>query len=483
MAIDSSLGQCRWPDPNIIYIKLKDSIIDLVYASGDFDYTRSRTLSSLSLVCRAFRHRVNHHRFKTLDICDIYDIQNTYELLLKDRGLWKDHRESLNAHVQRFEVKMTGTRKHFKRLSILKKDSAKLEFIFANVFRVAHFQDHAYHSLPLTFAWRVAKWRPQLAIELGLVWSDMSDALQTAFRKLLQHPSLQRLELSALHDVPRDLIRSAFVQELQLSEICFSRPESAVSREAILSPWHLQHVTSFQTDTDHSTPLLDYIGPGIFSGKSLPATIFPRLQKLVCCIFDEEQCRVTVALMQCTQNVTHLSLSILDPGKLPRLPYDDLVNLETLSLSFGGALRPLAPDYADRIRSILAPIKPTIPPVIKHLEIFFAIVVMNNHPMDNETIFKGHDFSLLDDFLAERSPRSLESIEIQLLVVIASSLEEYLDHEGDDAFAPEMLFPKLAQKKSPLLKMGILVNACPDIPEEYYSSDPLYGWNGVISSL
>ncbi|KAF9472637.1 hypothetical protein BDN70DRAFT_998085 [Pholiota conissans] len=467
--------------PPLLPSELKDSIIDLVHISDNVDNTRSTTLSALALSCRAFRQRVNHHRFDRIEIPRIEDILPLYSLLLTD-SIWENENERLSTHVSVFAVNMMGTLKQYRLFPVLTTGSFELEFILNNIFK-AYFNNQAYDR-SLSFTWRVEIWKPRTTTIEGLDWPDMSDGLQSAFRQLLQHPRLTQLDIYSLHNVPRDLIRSSFIEELQLTEVYFAEADSTVPQEGILDEWHLRHLTAFVTDPTHSTPLLDYIGRNTYAGKSLPHGIFPQLKTLVCCLLSEEQCETMTTLIQSAKNVMNLSLSIIDTEKLPRLPYHSLVNLESLLLCHLGALRPLAFDYLERVRGIIAPIYPCIPP-IQTLEILTGIVSANKYSLDSESLFKGHDFSAIDDYLAEFSPPSLQCIEIHFRVVFTSCTDKfgYDFHKQGTDYVERVLFPKLSSMESLELRVLLTWIAYPDIPEEHYSCHPLHGWNGNTASL
>ncbi|KAF9472675.1 hypothetical protein BDN70DRAFT_937997 [Pholiota conissans] len=462
--------------PPLLPVELKWSIIDHVRAFSDND-----TLATLALVCRAFRRRVNYHRFRTVKIRDINDIRPTYRLLTND-CIWSSPHERLNAHVNLFEVKMLNSKKYFKRRCVLTSNSSKLEFIFHNIFQTYSSDIDQSSNVSLSFTWDVRIWNPRSDEKDRLDWTNLGLGLQSAFRTMLRHPHLDRLKICALENVPRDLIRESPINNLQFSEVGFSRDLGAFQHEGILSGWHLQHLTRLVID--HSTPFVELIGLDVYGAES-PTIVFPRLQALTSCVCDEMQYEMTVAVMQRARNVQHLSLAVLEPGKLPKeFPYTQLQKLETLCLVSGGTLRPFAQNYQRTVRDIITPLLPSIPP-IRHLEIHIAIASTSSLVLENEAIFKGHDFSALDNFLGKSSPPSLETLKVRLTIEVFGSsnwwkMKDFLEREGGE-YVQSVCFPKLAKMMSPVLMVGIDVDLDFDIPEEYFSNDLIYEWNNELS--
>ncbi|KAF9484135.1 hypothetical protein BDN70DRAFT_891146 [Pholiota conissans] len=145
----------------------------------------------------------------------------------------------------------------------------------------------------------------------------MSFGIQAAFREILQNPCLKQLQVCALRDAPRDLLRMCSIQQLHLMNIGFSEDLMVPPTESdgILSERHMEQITTFVTD--HSTSPLECIGTDAYNASMPPPkfTVLPQLQKLVCRIFHDRQYDMTVALMKHAENAKKFSLSFNEPKK------------------------------------------------------------------------------------------------------------------------------------------------------------------------
>ncbi|KAF9474506.1 hypothetical protein BDN70DRAFT_936587 [Pholiota conissans] len=422
--------------------ELHESILDIVHTFNA--QPRFKTMASLALVCRGFRQHINRHRFKTVELCSVRDILPMYHLLASD-SVWKDERDRLTAHVKAFEVDMWSSMKQLEVHPMLADDSSKLEYIFNNIFRACSQDDSS--SVSLLFFWKVQIRRDDPYIGDALDWTNMSSGLQSTFRAFLRHPRLTRLVIYTLTNMPRDLLRASPVRDLQLTDITFAKETMASGCEGILSTYQLQHMSRIVTD--HCVSLMEYVGMDAYDSTSPPAmTLFPRLKKLDSYVFDDESYEITVYFMRRSKNLQELAL-IIGNCSLPRtFQYNYFTNLNSIALHYTDPLCPLAPDYPGRVRNLIAPLSRCIP-TVNRLEISAYITSTNNHAMDIESLFKGHDFSAIDDFLAEFSPPSLQIIEINLTVVgiepqDRNTSANFSKQEGGD-YVRSVCFTKLAR--------------------------------------
>ncbi|KAF9481645.1 hypothetical protein BDN70DRAFT_919715 [Pholiota conissans] len=216
--------------------------------------------------------------------------------------------------------------------------------------------------------------------------------------------------------------------------------------------------------------------------ESSSASIFSQMKVLNCCICDSDEYDMTLGLMRRTKDVHVLAIAFPEPVELPGpLIYDHFANLDTVRLTYYGALRPLSMEYSNLMKNAMNPFKPTVP-TIRELRISLSLVSTNENKTDLQTVFSGHDFSPIDDYLSSSPHETLEVIDIHLNVAVSAwqygsrdfFREEFRYGEGRD-YARSVLFPKLARLGRPTLKIKMR--------SHYYSSTD-YKWKygvGIVA--
>lgn len=167
------------------------------------------------------------------------------------------------------------------------------------------------------------------------------------------------------------------------------------------------------------------------------------------------------------------------------LSYNHLLNLKTLGLTYYNPLRPLAPDYQELVYNIVDVFMPTIPSV-PELTLSVPILSMNEFSTDLKLIFIHHDFSAIDDSLANSLPPTLEFLQIHIDVVVSASALDECDFftnefEKTGRRYARRFFPRLS--KLPFFYITTKAVVCRDIDEQHYSSRPDYKWKyppGII---
>lgn len=286
------------PSVQSLPIELTDAIIDEVEAFSDKP-TRSETLSSLALTSHAFRRRVCTHRFREIVIGRTYHVEMFAALLNTD--LWSND-EQLDACIRDVSILLIGPQRRLYPVV----NGTHMEGILGRIFR-RYPRDQA-AAVTLYFAWDVkVQWE---AYQFPWDWAHLNDNFRRAFLSMIQKSYLTELVIFSLDNVPRDLVHGCRIPILQFAYVKFS-PSSDLdkSAEGILDSWHLEHINKFTTN--HSTSPIDYVGTVAYHAS--PSTpIFPNLKKLICCICNDEEYEMTVALMQRATMLETLALEL--PG-------------------------------------------------------------------------------------------------------------------------------------------------------------------------
>jgi hypothetical protein len=282
-------------------IELTDAIIDEAAAFSD-EWTRFETLSSLALTSHAFRHRVCKHRFREIVINRTRHVWKFADLLNTD--LWSKD-EQLDAYIRDVSILLVDS---YSRLSGALNGTFHMRSILDRIFR-RYPRDQA-PAVIFYFAWnvKVQDGRQQCP----WYWDDFDDNLRLAFLSMIRNSCVTELVIFSLDNVPRNLVLGCRIPILHFAFVEFS-PSSDLDKpeEGILGSWHLENINKFTTD--HSTSPIDYIGTVAYHAS--PSTpIFPNLKELVCCICNDEEYEMTVALMQRATMMETFSLSL--PGKL-----------------------------------------------------------------------------------------------------------------------------------------------------------------------
>ncbi|KAF9484144.1 hypothetical protein BDN70DRAFT_180278 [Pholiota conissans] len=477
-------------------VELTDSIIDFVNDFWDEinfspDDRRCDALASLARVSRAFRRRVNYHRFSKVAIKQ-YDHVSTVHNLLKDDAIcWPKSRDQLRWNIRRFQLALEERRKHLR--VVLSTQSAELEGILANIFSVPSTSEN-WPSSPLSFSWSVSI-RVRYEGLHCVDWNFISQTLQSTLRAFLQNPHLEEVRLIALQNVPRDLLEHSRFLSLQLTDTTFAdvvlasdeNPEHDASEQpldtkGVLNQWHLKHLRCI--NTDHSTTPLDCIGSVIYNAPLQLTPTFRSLYRLSCCIRDNDDLEKTIALLQHAKLLTELDLAFPEPDILLKpLPYDTLTKLEVLSLTYHGALRPRAREYRELVHKIVSPCVPTFPPV-RRLRLFLSIFSTNKGSSAMQNIFHEHNFSSIDNFVADKAPSTLKAIEIYLQVVVTvpecTAAWRFFNVSLPGVaseYAQNTLFPRLAALRTSLLMVVVKSTTYYTISAEHYSHFTNYKWS------
>jgi hypothetical protein len=287
--------------------ELAESVIDEVTAFSHTP-TCTSTLSSLALVSHAFRHRVNKHRFREITLIRTDEVRVFAFLLKTDSRLWPQD-EGLHAYIRKVKIFLGGSR-HGNMDVLPMLNSGYMKFILDKLFR-RYTRDHA-PALSFSLVWGVTVGCERLSDSderYQLDWEDLDDDLQSSFLNMVQESCLTDLHVLSLDNIPRDLVHKCDISTLSFVNVTFaSSLDLDQSTEGILDSWHLEHINEFTTD--HSTSPMDYIGTVAYHAS--PSTpIFPNLNHLVCCICDDKEYEMTVALMQRATMLDTLSLTLL----------------------------------------------------------------------------------------------------------------------------------------------------------------------------
>ncbi|KAF9481643.1 hypothetical protein BDN70DRAFT_930743 [Pholiota conissans] len=475
--------------PPSLPVEITDFIVDILVEDPFPEwYAHALDVANLAHVSHIFRNRINHHRFAKIAIHHAHRISDTYELLEND-DVWGNDADRIHAHTKIFEVILIEPERTLD--LAFTRHSFEMEFLLNNVLK--KYPAGKAPDIAPSFIWDV-KVETSWCNKHFFDWTSMSHGMQSAFRNMLQESRLGKLCIASLQNIPQDLIHACPIPELHFTDVSFTDPplppklghhtdKDVVQHvRGILSPWHLQHATSFATD--HSTSVSDFFGAGFYNTGRQLTPIFPNVDTLVCCICNEDEFGMTTTLMRHAKNAKFVSIGIYEPMKLPRsIAFNTFTNLETLHLTYYGALRPLAPDYPEYVRNVINPLLPSIPSV-QRLGISLIIFSTNDYTVDLDRIFEGHDFTPIDEFLSDRPPASLKAVEIFLEVVLTTTsafhaqsfYAERFNEEGG-RYAQDALFPQLAGLGRPELKITLVPMLHGSIDVEHYSSSPHYRWS------
>ncbi|KAF9481647.1 hypothetical protein BDN70DRAFT_519304 [Pholiota conissans] len=451
-------------------IELTDSIINEVGSFPD-KRARSEALSSFALASPTYRQQVNKLRFEKINIHSIEDIHAFSHLLRTDT--WPQEDQTVRSCIRNVDVELLDD---WDSLNVALNDG-DMAFILQSLYR-RYTRDKA-PSLPFSFSWeaKVGRYNDNCFWS----WKSLCSDVQSALKTLLLESCLTDLSIYSLSDIPNDFLHGSHIQQFHFTDITFDRrigSDFCESTEGVLDSWHLKNVSTFITN--HSTSPLHYIGNNLYSSSQLSAPGFSNLTTLILCICNDEEYKMTRALMERTTTLKRIAFSLPDSHELPGpLCFDHLELLEIVEVVIYNPLRPRAPDYLKFVHDIVDCLRPAIP-LVRSLIFKFSIVSTNDQKTDYASIFGGHNFSAMDAWLAESLPPTVKTVEIHLSVAFSldwdvdNFIEQFRREGGKYA---RRLFPRLAKSKTSRFSVQIDVTyAYHDIEQSHYSSSPGYRW-------
>ncbi|KAF8956459.1 hypothetical protein BDZ97DRAFT_1763771 [Flammula alnicola] len=435
--------------------ELSDRVIDEA-AQISRKASRNRTLSSIALLSHACRDRANKHRFSTISFsgktATVSHIRTLLDLINSD--VWSQE-AGIARHVRNLTIKLQRSARTVHNTL----DDGSLASILRRIFRGTGQPQAPNGIFMLSLSLPVPSRKGDLA---ALGYASLNEDFKSALKDICTNSYLVTLKLNYLDDIPTDLLHGSTLKHLHLDHVSFldssdvSLPASSEDGGPVYSP--LAHLETL--NTDHSCSLRRIIGTPTYNALG-PEPALPGLNALSSEIHGVEDFERTHNIVKNVVALKKLTfrMKIFDVHLGSIEFYDQLPQLEKLSIIYNANIFHEDPSYRQNLEKVPHVLQPNLPP-IRHLHITLSLRGSDFDARTPSDVFDAYrDFSILDDFILSSSlPPSLEKVSFLFEVTIYPAPTEDIDTRGfkkDASVYARRLFPRLAASQRPVLEIYI----------------------------
>ncbi|KAF8961426.1 hypothetical protein BDZ97DRAFT_1921310 [Flammula alnicola] len=436
--------------------ELSDRVIDeAAQISGKA--SPNRTLSSIALLSHACRNRANKHRFSTIsfsgETATASHIRTLRDLMNSD--VWSQE-AGIARHVRNLTIKLQRSARTVHKIL----DDGSLASILHRIFRGTGHPQAPNGIFMLSLSLPVPSRKGD---SVGLSYASLNEDFKSALKDICTNSYLVTLKLNYLDDIPPDLLHGSALKHLHLDNVGFLDssdvllPASSVDSGPVYSP--LAHLETLDTNHVHSCSLRRIIGAPTYNALG-PEPALPGLNALSIEIYGVESFERTYHIVENVVTLKKLTfrMNIFDVHLGSIEFYDQLPQLEKLSIIYNANIFHEDPSYRQNLEKVPHVLQPNLPP-IRHLHITLSLRGSDLDARTPSDIFDAyHDFSILDDFISSSLPPSLEKVSFLFEVTIYPARTEDIDTRGfkkDASVYARRLFPRLAASQRPVLEICI----------------------------
>ena len=293
--------------------ELTDIIIEIVSQNHDLP-ERTENLTSLARVCSRFRHVAHKELFK--DILIVAEDNNIPGAVVRLQGL-RDLLDSdphlatsgIVSYIQSFTLRVNARKLPMGTLL----QTRVLSTIFRRLF---HSADHL-HSLGLVLS-HYGSLSSTLSWDSEISPSDSGDEFRASFSELCHRPTLRRLHLEGISNVPYDIIHHTSIRDIKFLMVAPGLKPCGIQ---ILTKTAMPFVPLQSMEIDHCFP------PTLFLDATPPFStpsnqIFAELRHLKSHIYREEHIEKTELIVKDSLSLETLDI-VFDGSTYGHLLLDD----------------------------------------------------------------------------------------------------------------------------------------------------------------